>query len=449
MKVAVTGGSGQLGTLVLERLLADAAVSQVVSLDVRPPLLVDPKLHAVHADVRDLDFERHLARCDALVHLAFVVTKHASAEAAQAINVGGSQNVFEAAARAGVRRIVYSSSIAAYGVVEGHPNPIVESTPRQRQPGFTYAMTKFDVEEGLDAFERAHPDVSVARLRPSILVGAVMDHPLGVAMRRRVMPDTKDAPLPIVWDEDVADAVVLALAAAAHGAFNISSDAARTGKQLAEATGMKVLPSNLAARRVLAEGVDALIRVGLWSGFDPKWIDQSNVAMHITSERAKRELGWHPKHATAVAVVEHFMRTVPRRLDPRVALFLRVAGGAGPARFIDPEDLAGISERVRIVLTGVDGGDFGLVVEDGRLAMHSAPPRPPTSVLTTSSKLFRDILVGEADLGQARASGDVRVRGSSGGVAVLAAIARTLHEGARSAGARGTIVRTVRRALDR
>ena len=151
----------------------------------------------------------------------------------------------------GVRRIVYSSSIAAYGVVHGHPNPIVESTLRQRQPGFTYAMTKFDVEEGLDAFERAHPEVSVARLRPSILVGTIMDHPPGAAMRRRVMPDTTDAPLPIVWDEDVADAVVLALAAAAHGAFNLSSDGAMTGKQLAGATEHEALsrPARLGADR--------------------------------------------------------------------------------------------------------------------------------------------------------------------------------------------------------
>jgi uncharacterized protein YbjT (DUF2867 family) len=40
MRIAVTGGSGQLGTLVLRRLADDRAVKEIVALDVRPPLFV-------------------------------------------------------------------------------------------------------------------------------------------------------------------------------------------------------------------------------------------------------------------------------------------------------------------------------------------------------------------------------------------------------------------------
>src|SRR6185503_11382613 len=125
-----------------------------------------------------------------------------------------------AALGAGVRRILYASSVAAYGVVPGLPVPVTEETPRTRQPDFWYACAKFDVEEGLDALEREHRDLAVARLRPAILIGRRMEHRLGALMRRGLFPEA--AGMPVVWDEDVADAFLLALKSGARGAFNLA-----------------------------------------------------------------------------------------------------------------------------------------------------------------------------------------------------------------------------------
>src|SRR5436309_1542467 len=136
MKVAVTGGSGQLGTLVLRRLVDDRSVKRIVSIDVRPPLIVSGKVQPVECDVRAPDLARHLHGMDALVHLAFVVARYEKREVMDAINVDGSKNVFRAAAAAGLKRIVYSSSVAAYGVLPGQPQPIVEDTPRRYQGDF-------------------------------------------------------------------------------------------------------------------------------------------------------------------------------------------------------------------------------------------------------------------------------------------------------------------------
>src|SRR5439155_19868861 len=129
---------------------------------------------------------------EALVHLGFVVTRFERREVMDAINVEGSRNVFRAAAAAGIRRIVYSSSVAAYGVVPGQPVPIVEDTPRRYQDDFAYAANKYRVEEHLDGFEREHPEIAVVRLRPSILIGQRMDHRLGDGLRRRAPPPTAD-----------------------------------------------------------------------------------------------------------------------------------------------------------------------------------------------------------------------------------------------------------------
>src|SRR4051812_33963715 len=236
MRIAVTGGSGQLGTLVLRRLADERSVKEIVALDVRPPLIVSGKLRDVRADVRDPKIGEQLQGCDVLIHLAFLVAKRGQRALQDDVNVNGSMNVFRAAVAAGVKRILYASSVAAYGVVPGLPVPVVEDTPRTRQPDFWYACAKFDVEAGLDELEKQHADLNVTRFRPAILVGRRMDHQLGAAMRRGYFPD--GGSMPVVWDEDVADAFLLALRSGARGAFIVAAEEPASARDLASAAGL-------------------------------------------------------------------------------------------------------------------------------------------------------------------------------------------------------------------
>jgi nucleoside-diphosphate-sugar epimerase len=157
MKVVVTGGSGQVGSVVLERLAAQRKVKRIVSLDLVPPRVASPKVEYRIADIRDPGLERHLEGAQALVHLAFIVTAPASSEAMHTVNVEGSRRLFEAASLHGLQRVVYTSSVAAYGLFSDHPGPIAETAPRRRTGFLTYADNKYDVEEFLDRFEREHP----------------------------------------------------------------------------------------------------------------------------------------------------------------------------------------------------------------------------------------------------------------------------------------------------
>ncbi len=63
MKIAVTGGSGQLGTLVLRRLIANKAIKEVVTIDLRPPVVAGAKIHTIKADIRDGNFAQYLHDC--------------------------------------------------------------------------------------------------------------------------------------------------------------------------------------------------------------------------------------------------------------------------------------------------------------------------------------------------------------------------------------------------
>ena len=122
MRWAISGGAGFLGLHLARRLLADG--HDVRTLDVAP--LDEPELERsveeLRGDVRDLDDVRRLcAGAEIVVHAAAALPIRASRDGIRSVNVGGTENVLVAARDAGVRRVVFISSTAVYGVPEKHP----------------------------------------------------------------------------------------------------------------------------------------------------------------------------------------------------------------------------------------------------------------------------------------------------------------------------------------
>jgi len=441
LKIAVTGGSGQLGTLLLRRLAVDREVKQVLSIDVRPPMVASGKVTHAQRDIRDPDLAALFEGYDVVVHLAFVVTRYLRRPLFDDINIRGSQNVFEAAGKAGVSHLVCASSIAAYGVVPGHPVPIVETTPRRYQEEFPYAAAKFKVEELLDAVENNQPRMLVTRMRPSILVGRYMDHPFGRAMRRRIFPG-RNAHL--VWDQDVADAFALAIKKRIAGAFNLSADPVPRLDEAARQLGMRVLKfkTRLSRAGLLAAVMvrQGLSRLGVGEGMDPAWVKYGRVPMVISSERARTILGWKPICTTTADVLRRFVTEVPRRLDRRIRASMSLVRWAS---LFQPQvaELRGVAARVHLCLTGPGGGDYALEVADGRLRIGSRPPRPPTGVMIMDAQLWLDLLAGRVDLASAQFTGRIRVEGDPFGGFLLGGILAQLREGAAAPGARGRLAR--------
>lgn len=443
MRVAVTGGSGQLGTLVLRRLADDRAIHEIVAFDLRPPLIVSGKLRDLRADIRDPSLGEHLRGCDALIHLAFLVAKRGPRALQDQVNVAGSANVFRAAVGAGVRRIVYASSVAAYGVVPGLPVPVTEDTPRTRQAEFWYASAKYDVEADLDSLEREHPKLSVARLRPAILIGRRMDHQLGAAMRRGLLPD--GGALPLVWDEDAADAFLLALKSGARGAFNLAADEPAPARELAESGGLRLLRVPLGPVRALERAVAAL---RILPPADPGWLLAADVPLAFSSEKAKRELGWKPRCGTAREVMRCYAQNVPRKLDRRVAVWARVVDGASRAGPQRPE-LKGYDSTVHLDLTGQGGGDFTLRVAEGRVRLRPGAPRPANAAVTMKAATLLDLLAGRADIAGAQLTGKVRIEGQGHAALVIGGLVGAFRAAGKQPGWRGWSARKLARWIAR
>ena len=446
-KVAVTGGAGQLGRLILRRLVNDRAVSSVVCLDLHPPRLSHPKLEPAIADLRTADLDHLFMGCNVVIHLAFLIGEYLPRQRFHAVNVKGSMRVFQAAAAAGASQIIYSSSAAVYGMVPGHPEPVVEETPRVHQAAFSYAAAKYEVEKFLDTFEQEHPSLQVVRLRPVVLVGEEMENPMGKLMRRRRLPSFGEAPLPIVWDEDVADAALLALHQRASGAFNLAADDPLPPVALAEETGMGAMqiPHGLAMR--IARLSPLLSKVGLGSLIDPAWIETSDVRLVLSSAKARGVLGWKPRCNTAVEVMQHFLATVPQKVERRIAAFMKMAALVGRCGPRQPE-LRSIRLAIHLHLTGPGGGDFGIVVEDGRVKASAVPPLSVMAVITMRSSVFLDLLAGRTDWGSAQLTGKVHAEGQAHAPMIVAGMIANYRMRSQQPGVSGFLTRTMARWIE-
>jgi UDP-glucose 4-epimerase len=438
VRVVVTGGSGQLGSLVLARLIQNRKIKQVVTLDLLAPIVKSGKLDWKIADVRDPGLERHFEGADALVHLAFAGRgPRATPEAIRAVNIDASKKLFAHAIDQGLKKILLVSSVAAYGLDGPHPVPIEEDAPRRSTPWLTYADQKWELEQQLDELERAHPEVAIVRLRPGVLLGRRMVEQFSKPLRRGILPKLGSARIPLVWDEDAADALLLALLADVRGAFNLCADDPLPAEELAQAGGLKLVPVPKAARSGWAKLAAIVDRAG--AGGDPAWLRAGDVDLQVSSERAKRELGWQPTCRNAREVMQRFAAEAPRRVDPRIATFLSMLDLLGRrfAAIAGTEDAKRVKLELHLNLTGPRGGDYALSLSDAKLRIRAGVPRPPETVLTMRAETLLEMLSGRTDLSAARMTGKVRMHGDPQGAFFLGALITGFRNSVAAGGVRG------------
>ena len=110
-------------------------------------------------------------RPDALVHLAFVVNPMHDEQAMYEIDVGGTQNVLEAASTAGTGQLLVTSSATAYGAFPDNPVPLTEDHPVRGVSDFEYARDKAEADRLCQLWACRHPDRVMTIVRPCIVFG--------------------------------------------------------------------------------------------------------------------------------------------------------------------------------------------------------------------------------------------------------------------------------------
>ncbi len=172
MRIAVTGGSGKLGRHVVRRLTDDG--HQVLTLDLvafsgeRSHLMTRVDLRN-YGQVMDalLGLDDRLGDFDAVVHLGAIPAPGMAPEAATfENNMLSTYNVFQAARRAGIKKVVYASSETVLGLpFDADPPYIPVDEDYAARPESTYSLVKHLEEQMAIQFTRWDPELSITGLR--------------------------------------------------------------------------------------------------------------------------------------------------------------------------------------------------------------------------------------------------------------------------------------------
>jgi UDP-glucose 4-epimerase len=331
--VAITGPTGEIGQAVVAALERSREVSSILGMARRP---FDPhargwkKVSYRRGDVLDRDAVSALVRgADVVVHLAFMIM--GGARESREVNLLGSRNVFEAAVAAGATRLVYASSVAAYGFHRDNPQPLTEEVRARGSAAHYYSAQKAEVEALLaTTLDGAATEAYV--FRPCIvagpqapllidslpytqiserLPGPVLSLLDGVPILKPVLPDP-GVPFQLVHHDDVASAMRAAvLGRGTPGAYNLAGAGELTVKLLAEELGWYSIPVPELAMDAAA---DIVARLGFLPA-QAQWIAAFREPVIMSTSKARRELGWRPRHDALHTLRETIDAT---RLDPLI-----------------------------------------------------------------------------------------------------------------------------------
>ncbi len=323
LTVAVTGPTGDVGRSYLRALDRHEDVGKILGMARRP---FDPaslglsKTEYRQGDILDRDaLDDLFAEADVVVHLAFVIV--GSLQETRSVNLDGSRNVFAAAAAAKrCRRLVYTSSVAAYGFHAGNPVPLTEDVEPRGTGAHYYSAQKAELEGALTE-ALAGSGIEAYVFRPCIVAGAdalslieVIPY-VSLAQKlpapvlrllermprlRPVIPDP-GVPFQLVHTEDVAAALVAGtLGRGEPGIYNLAADGELTLSELATALGWSSIP-------MPGPAIDAAAAVVARLPFMPPeahWVNALKASVVMDTSQARHKLRWRPEHDARTVLMQ-------------------------------------------------------------------------------------------------------------------------------------------------
>lgn len=295
-RILVTGAAGLIGRALIDE-MPDADMLATDLSRGRVPERVRFRTMDVTGD----DPTRIIAeeKPSVVVHLASVVTPPPgmTRQAAFAVDVTGTRNVLQACLAHRVRRLVVTSSGAAYGYHADNPVPLSEDDPCRGNKEFAYSDHKRQVEEMLAAARATNPELEQVVLRIGTVLGAGVDNQITALFRGKRIPAVAgcDSPFVFIWTRDLARILRRAATDGPPGIYNVAGDGWLGVDDLARALGKPVL--KLPAW--LLKTALAIARPLGLSRYGPEQVRFLQYRPVLANDRLKRDFGYVPELTSA------------------------------------------------------------------------------------------------------------------------------------------------------
>jgi UDP-glucose 4-epimerase len=300
MRYLITGGSGYIGSRLVDLLSRRDDTDRIVICDIAPPRDYKPKSQFERLDVRDRDGVRaalERSRADVLVHLAFILNPSHDEHFMYDVDVNGTHNVLEAAGEAETQHVLVTSSVAAYGAFPDNPVPLTEGDPVRGVAAFPYARDKTESDRICQLWAAQHPDRIMTIVRPCIVFGPNVDNWfVRIWTKQPFFADVGNLgnPIQFVHEDDVVDALAALMLGRHAGAFNLAGDGEITLGECSALIGTPIRRIPVRILRGLARATWGLRA----SEVPPGQLDFALYPWVVSNEKLKRIVGWTPRHTT-------------------------------------------------------------------------------------------------------------------------------------------------------
>lgn len=317
-RVFITGGAGFLGVHLARRFLKDGLSVTLFDLaDLDAPDLIGKAPHQtvqgvkfIKGDIRNSDtLKKVLKSYDYVVHAAAALPIQQSKKLIFNVNVDGTKNVLEASLKSKVKRLIFISTTAVYGV----PKYLPETETSPLDPIGYYGQSKIAGENLCKEYMKKGLQINI--IRPKTFLGPER---LGVFQlwfeaiytgKKVFILGDGNNPYQLLAVSDVVDAIEKALLSKTHGEiFNIGAKEFGTwksdlgaviteAKSKAAIFGFPVLPSQIIL------GILESIRLSPIAAWHYKTIA---AASYVSIKKAEKLLKWHPKKSNKDLLIESY-----------------------------------------------------------------------------------------------------------------------------------------------
>jgi len=310
--VAITGCSGYLGNKIIENLEIADDVESIIGLDIKPPRKTTKKLKFITQNILE-PYNTVLAdnKVDAAIHLAFAVGPTQNIEAARRLDIDGAKIFMDSCKKASVKRVLYPSSLTAYGAYPDNPAELTEDMPLRPFPDFLYSWDKAQADQMFQEFAKENPEICVTIIRTGNVLGPTgvgsinsVTYLVPMVMMRIMGCDPK---MQYLHEDDLGELFSICITKDVPGVYNAASEGSLKYSEIISLTGKLplILPSVF-----ITPLLQFSWKLKLQSKSPPRGLDFIKYPLIMNTEKIQKATGF--KFRTTRQAVTEFLAALKK-----------------------------------------------------------------------------------------------------------------------------------------